>query len=86
MDLSAFGGFVPLILLGIIFGFLCKYIAKLKGKSWYIEANFKKPDGDISDNLDVSFVLGFSDETISEIVEMIEPMINEKLLKSYGIL
>ena len=33
MDLSAFGGFVPLILLGIIFGFLCKYIAKLKGKS-----------------------------------------------------
>ena len=59
---------------------------KLKGKRWYIEANFKKPDGDISDNLDVSFVLGFSDETIFEIVEMIEPMISEKLLKSYGIL
>jgi predicted membrane-bound dolichyl-phosphate-mannose-protein mannosyltransferase len=33
MNLEAvIGSFVPLILLGIIFGFLCRYFANLKGK------------------------------------------------------
>jgi len=33
MNLEAIGPFIPLIFLGVIFGFLCKHFAKLKGKS-----------------------------------------------------
>ncbi len=39
MNFEAIGPFVPLILLGVIFGFLNKYIAKKKGKSgglWFV--------------------------------------------------
>lgn len=60
--------------------------AMLRSGGLILTGKFDKSDGNIADNLDVSGVLGFTENNIEEIIKMIEQDIGETLLKKFGIL
>lgn len=65
-------------------GFYDSFRALIKG-GLVVEANFRKPDGNISDNLDVTKVLGFTNEDIVIISNMLYPFLLNRIAEELNL-